>query len=656
MLVLARGHLSWSFSVVFACLATISGVHLVEEEVASSRLQSQVLTREAGDHYFWLSAGDEPAYGIAPNGPFDQRRGYTEIPGWVEHLDDQGFEVTWRAGLSGRARAASELGLYPIYRPSAQAGLTILGDDGSVLHEHRTPQVVYDRFEELPDLMVETLLFIENRSLLEPGFRERNPAIEWRRFVAASAALLGREMGRTDDHFGGSTLATQIEKFRHSPGGLTIDEAEKLRQMTTAALRAYRQGRETSDHQRSIVLDYINGVPLAASPGYGEVLGVADGLRVWYGADPKEVQYSLERLQTPSLSGPSGPTATSAIGVQDALHYRMVLSLFLAQRRPTYYLAQNPDDLADLTDSYARILATQGVISPALRDAVIAERAPVLSSSPAAARRDFQQRKAVDAVRSALLGALEVNSFYELDRHDLYVQSTIDGDVQQQVDHVLQRLHDPEFLREQGLFGHRLLRPDDPIEELIVSFTLFEATEFGNALRVLADNHDQPLNINEHVKLDLGSTAKLRTLVTYLEVVAALHDELADAPMTDIRRIAREAPDGLRRWVAGHLVRHPQATRAEVVEAAMDRSYSANPDATFFTGGGLHRFSNFENRRNHTQSVREAFRHSVNLPFIRIMQDIVDYYTWLDPSRMDEIFSGESDEERAYLLARFADR
>ena len=48
-----------------------------------------------------------------------------------------------------------------------------------------------------------------------------------------------------------------------------------------------------------------------------------------------------------------------------------------------------------------------------------------------------------------------------------------------------------------------------------------------NYLRVQTDNLAQPFDINEGAKLDLGSTAKLRTLITYLEIVAELHARLA---------------------------------------------------------------------------------------------------------------------------------
>jgi membrane peptidoglycan carboxypeptidase len=55
----------------------------------------------------------------------------------------------------------------------------------------------------------------------------------------------------------------------------------------------------------------------------------------------------------------------------------------------------------------------------------------------------------------------------------------------------------------------------------VYSFTLYEHSSGVNLLRVQADNLNQPLNINPGTKLELGSTPKLRTLITYLEIIAA---------------------------------------------------------------------------------------------------------------------------------------
>ena len=64
---------------------------------------------------------------------------------------------------------------------------------------------------------------------------------------------------------GGSTLATQIEKYRHSPEGRTASIPEKFRQMASASLRAYLDGPDTQRARERIVVDYLNTVPLSAA-------------------------------------------------------------------------------------------------------------------------------------------------------------------------------------------------------------------------------------------------------------------------------------------------------------------------------------------------------------------------------------------------------
>ena len=105
--------------------------------------------------------------------------------------------------------------------------------------------------------------------------------------------------GADTERAGGSTLATQIEKFRHSAGGLTTSPLEKLRQMASASLRAYQDGEETAGARRRIVVDYLNSIPLAAAPPWGEVIGIGDALSIWYGADFEETNAILAEVDDP---------------------------------------------------------------------------------------------------------------------------------------------------------------------------------------------------------------------------------------------------------------------------------------------------------------------------------------------------------------------
>ena len=44
--------------------------------------------------------------------------------------------------------------------------------------------------------------------------------------------------------------------------------------------------------------------------------------------------------------------------------FKEVLSLIIAQRRPSELLGERPDRLSELTDSYIRILAREGALPP----------------------------------------------------------------------------------------------------------------------------------------------------------------------------------------------------------------------------------------------------------------------------------------------------
>ncbi|UUZ50339.1 hypothetical protein LP420_10750 [Massilia sp. B-10] len=85
------------------------------------------------------------------------------------------------------------------------------------------------------------------------------------------------------------------------------------------------------------------------------------------------------------------------------------------------------------------------------------------------------------------------------------------------------------------LTGKGMLGNGDPAN-VVYSFTLMERGENVNYLRVQTDNYDQPLDINEGAKLDLGSTAKLRTLVTYLDIVDQLHKRFEPMEAAELKK------------------------------------------------------------------------------------------------------------------------
>ncbi|HSJ69046.1 MAG TPA: penicillin-binding transpeptidase domain-containing protein [Anditalea sp.] len=266
----------------------------------------------------------------------------------------------------------------------------------------------------------------------------------------------------------------------------------------------------------------------------------------------------------------------------------------------------------------------------------------------------FIDRKGANAVRTELLNLLQVKSLYDLDRLDLTVQTTFNKKVQDGVTQVLQQLHDPEFIRKAGFEGWRLISGD--LEKINYAVVLYESTPQGNLLRVQTDNVNNPLNINDGTKLELGSTAKLRVLINYLEVISQLYDTYAGATLVELWQIEVSRRDALTLWTLDYLATFPDATRHQILEAAMKRRYSASTGERFFTGGGVHTFGNFDGKHEGmVMTVTDAFNQSVNLPFIRMMRDIVNYYAVSLPGNPTGMLDDPQDPRRIEYLSRFAD-
>jgi membrane peptidoglycan carboxypeptidase len=174
---------------------------------------------------------------------------------------------------------------------------------------------------------------------------------------------------------------------------------------------------------------------------------------------------------------------------------------------------------------------------------------------------------------------------------------------------------------------------------------------------VQTDNFNQPFDLNEGAKLELGSTAKLRALATYLDVVASLHERYHDMTPEELRRVDVGRRDALTRWAIDYLASTQDRDLAAMLEAAMQRRYSASPAERFFTGGGVHTFANFKREDNaRLPTVHEALRDSINLAFVRLMRDVVNHYMYRTPDSAARVLDDAHHPRRADYLARFADR
>ncbi|MBD3895115.1 penicillin-binding protein [Halomonas sp. ML-15] len=638
-----RRHWLRNTVLIVLALISISLATLLLAEARTSHFQAQELSRYASTLSYTLSPGPSERIIFPQHGPFDIRLGYTRLPQFEARLRASDFVVERQARFSPALLEYTQRGFFPPYAEKTRAGLSLEECRGEAMYSFRHPQRHYPHFDAIPPLVLQVLLFIENRELLDSRSPYANPAVDWPRFAKAAISQVGRALDVSGQSSGGSTLATQVEKYRHSPQGMTGSAREKLRQMISASVRGYQQGPQTLAARQDVALDYLNSVPLSAAPGYGEIHGIGDGLWVWFDADFD----ALNQLLVPGFNGPANLQ-------QQGLALRQVVALMIAQRRPSWYLNTGRQSLERLTDSYLRILAEADVIDPMLRDAALVQQLSFRDFARDPVRLRVEQDKGLQVARGRLSSLLGT-SFYDLDRLDLTARTTLHGDLQRQVTDYLYRLADPEFAGEIGLLGDRLLSPEKTAE-VNYSFTLYERGKEGYRVRIQTDNTGQPFDINEGSKLELGSTAKLRVLANYLEVIAELHKRHVGRPVEELRSIEINSQDVLSRWVVDQLIISPEQELRTLLDAAMQRRYSASPHEAFFTGGGRHTFSNFRREDNGRHpTLSESMSESLNLPFVRLMRDLVRYSTHQN-ERRSQLLDDDQDPRRQEYLQRFADR
>jgi membrane peptidoglycan carboxypeptidase len=626
----------WAASLLML-LAVIGFIYL---EIRTSLLQSWLFTRINAKIEFQLAAGPSSAIAFPRPAPFDDRRGYSRLAGFLPRLEAQGYEVTRQVEQSETLIELIQRGISPPYNELPGTGLHIKGANGTPLFRYAQSDFLFENIGDIPPLLVQTLLFLENRDLGRDSAPWQNPAIEWDRLVKAGLLYVGSKLHLPVPVQGGSTLAVQLEKFRHSPSGRTDKPVEKVRQVIGASLKAYRAGKNTRAWRERIIIDYLNTVPLAAAPSYGEIHGLGEGLYAWFGMQLQDV---VRALGTPEM------TAAKVNA------YKHVLTLLVSVRAPSVFLIENRHSLDEKVAQFTALLARAGVIDADLAAAL--EETPIefLPSAPLPPQPSSSNNKAANAIRTTLMEYLGVTNVYDLNRLHLEGESTIDVTLQKRVTDFLHTLSHPEIVSASGLNGERLLENADP-KKVIYSFLLVEPTSQGNLVRVQADNLAAPLDFNKSVKLELGSTAKLRTLTHHLELLAELHHELSSSGEQQLRQTIQRARDPLTRWAAETLLKQSNLSLQAFLAAAMERRYSASPYEAFFTGGGLHYFENFDKQDNRRiVPLREALRNSTNLVFIRLMRDIVSYHRARLSYDADEILASQRHPERQRLLQEIAE-
>ena len=609
-------------------------------EFRTSILQSWFFTSTNTRLHFGLGEGPTNQIAYPRSAPFDDRRGYSKLPRFQSRLEAQKYRVTQQVRQSETMLTLFEQGIAPPYAEKASAGLDIRGADGQPLFGYAQSEFLFEKIENIPSLVVKTLLFLEDRDLDQAVMPWQNPVIEWDRTVKAAMMYVGAKLNLPVPVQGGSTLAVQLEKFRHSPNGRTDTPMEKLRQIIGASLKAYREGPNTRSWRERIIVDYIDTVPLAAAPGYGEIHGLGEGLYAWFGMRLDDVVAALN----------SSELTTAKVHA-----FKHILALLISVRAPSVYLVDERESLDEKVKQFTRLLARGGIIDWEM--AAELQETPIrfLPTAPLPPLPSSSRHKAANAIRTNMMEALGVGNLYDLNRLHLQVDSTFDVALQKTVTEFLSQLADPQFVRSNGLNGERLLENADP-SKVIYSFLLVEATPTGNLIRVQADNFAAPFDFNKSVKLELGSTAKLRTITHYLEIMTELHRELLGLEPKQLARRAQSSRDPLTRWAIETLRSEKNLALQPFLDRAMARQYSASPAEDFFTGGGLHHFENFDNVDDQRVfTLQNAFRNSTNLVFIRLMRDLVNYHRARLPYDADDVLANPANAERRQMLQEIAE-
>eukprot|EP01038_Epipyxis_sp_PR26KG_P019523 gene19523-27656_t len=207
----------WRLTWLVLLIALLALGWAASQEMRTSRLQAEHLSAFAASLSYRVEPGASDAMVYPGDGPFDRRLGYSALDEFLPRLLKRNYLIQAQARFSPALMGYAQHGLFVPYAEKVQAGLTITDCRAAPLYTFIDPQQLYASFAAIPPLVVQSLLFIEDRDLLDPKQPTANPAVDWPRFAKAAWSQVAKLVHLPGQTAGGSTLATQLEKYRHSP-------------------------------------------------------------------------------------------------------------------------------------------------------------------------------------------------------------------------------------------------------------------------------------------------------------------------------------------------------------------------------------------------------------------------------------------------------
>ena len=137
----------------------------VSIEARSSYLQSRFFTWFDSGIKYEAAPGASPSIHFPHSGPRNLRLGYAELATIIPSLEGHQFQIMRQAQWSPRLDWFVTHGGYALYTQKRQAGLTIYDRAGVPLFAASYPQRVYENFKDVPPLVANSLIFIEDHNL-----------------------------------------------------------------------------------------------------------------------------------------------------------------------------------------------------------------------------------------------------------------------------------------------------------------------------------------------------------------------------------------------------------------------------------------------------------------------------------------------------------
>ena len=156
----SKGRAWFLFFILILCLAILIG-----QEIKTSFYQAKYINQYAQKLTYELRSEPTSSVIYPSYGPFDERHGYSKLPQYIDRLLQRNFQITQQVAFSPALQEYAQLGFFPPYHEKAQSGLTLLDCRNTDLYEFTYPKRVYQDDDKIPNEIINTLLFIENREL-----------------------------------------------------------------------------------------------------------------------------------------------------------------------------------------------------------------------------------------------------------------------------------------------------------------------------------------------------------------------------------------------------------------------------------------------------------------------------------------------------------